>query len=103
MPRIAGRHFDDVFGPAFGNDLAAAIAALGAEIDDPIRRLDHFEIMLDHDDRIAVFDKLMQHFEKLRDVVEMQACRRLVENVKRAARRTARQLLRELDALRLAA
>ena len=45
----------------------------------------------------------MQHFEQLRDVVEVQARRRLVQDVERAAGRAARQLLGELHPLRLAA
>ena len=45
----------------------------------------------------------MQHFEQLCDVVEMQAGRRLVENVKRAASRAARQFLGQFHALRFTA
>jgi hypothetical protein len=45
----------------------------------------------------------VQHFQQLGDVVEVQARGRLVENVERAAGGALRQLLRELDALRLAA
>src|SRR3979490_2927220 len=45
-------------------DLAAAGAAVGSEIDDPVGGLDHFEIVLDHDDGIALLDQLVQHFEQ---------------------------------------
>jgi hypothetical protein len=63
---------------------AAAVAAFGAEVDDPVGGLDDFEIVLDHDDRVALVDQLVQHFEQLGDVVEMQAGGRLVEDVERA-------------------
>ena len=33
--------------------VAAARAALGTEIDDPVRRLDHVEVVLDHEHRVA--------------------------------------------------
>jgi pSer/pThr/pTyr-binding forkhead associated (FHA) protein len=86
-----------------GDDLAAAVAAFGAEVDDPVGGLDDFEIVLDHHHRVAVVDQLVQHFQQLAHVVEMQAGGRLVEDVERAAGGAARQFLRQLDALRLAA
>jgi hypothetical protein len=53
--------------------------------------------------RVAVVDQLVQHFEQLRHVVEMQAGGRLVEDIERAAGGAARQFLGQLHALRLAA
>lgn len=100
---VAALRRDDIGGRASGDDLAAAIAALGSEIDDPIGRLDDLEIMLDDDDAIALIDEFVQHFEQFCDIVEMQARRRLVENVERAACGAACELLGELDALGLAA
>jgi hypothetical protein len=67
------------------DDFAAAVAAFGTEIDDPVGGLDDFEIVLDHDHRVALVDQFVQHFEQLGDVVEMQAGGRLVEDVERAA------------------
>ena len=57
--------------------------------------------MLDHDHRVALIDQPVQHGEELLDVVEVQAGRGLVEQVDRAAGGPPRQLLGELDALRL--
>ena len=37
--------------------LSARLARLGAEVDDPVGRLDHVEIVLDHDDRVAQVDQ----------------------------------------------
>jgi hypothetical protein len=59
--------------------------------------------VLDHDDRVALIDQLVQHFQQLGDIVEMQARGRFVEDVERAAGRAPGQLLGELDPLRLAA
>jgi hypothetical protein len=50
-----------------------------------------------------VLDQLVQHFQQLGDVVEVQAGGRFVEDVERAAGGALGQLLGELDALRLAA
>ena len=82
---------------------AAARAALRTEVDDPVGGLDHVEVVLDHDDRVAVVAQPVQHGEQQLDVVEVQAGRRLVEDVERAAGVALRQLERELHALRLAA
>ena len=103
LPGIARRVARDIFRRAGRNDLAAAVAAFGAEIDDPIGGLDHFEIVLDDNHGVAGLDQLVQHIKKLRHVVKMQARGGLVENVERAAGCAFRQLLGELDALRLAA
>ena len=83
----------DVLGRARGHDLAAAVAAFGAEVDDPVGGLDDLEIVLDHDHGVALVDQLVQHLQQLRDVVEVQAGRRLVEDVERAAGGALRQLL----------
>ena len=39
------------------DDFAAFVAAFRPEIDDPVGALDHLEVVLDHDDRIARFDQ----------------------------------------------
>ena len=36
----------------------------GPEVDDPVRRLDHVEIVLDDDDRVAGVDQFLQHREQ---------------------------------------
>ena len=71
----------DVLRRARDDDLAAARAALRAEIDDPVGRLDHVEVVLDHDHRVAVIDEPMEHLEQLLHVREMQPGRWLVEQV----------------------
>ena len=81
LGRVAARLPGDLLGRPFGNDLAAARAALGTEVDDPVGGLDHVEIVLDHDDRVAVVAQSMEHRQQHFDVVEMQARRGLVENV----------------------
>ncbi len=40
----------DRFGRAGADKIPAAIAAFRAQVDDPVRRLDDFEIVLDDDD-----------------------------------------------------
>src|SRR5690606_34405947 len=73
------------------------------QIENPIGGLDDLEIVLDHDDRIALIDEFVEHFEQLGDVVKVQAGRWLIQDVERLASRLARQFLGKLDTLRLAA
>src|SRR5690242_6252261 len=49
---------DDLLGRACRDDLAAGVAALGAEVDDPVGGLDHLEIVLDDDHGVALVDQL---------------------------------------------
>ncbi|MNT54744.1 hypothetical protein D3C72_1919270 [compost metagenome] len=55
--------------------------------------------MLDHDDRVALFDQLMQHFKKLCHVVEVQAGGWLIKNVECASGCAARQFLGKFHTL----
>ncbi len=59
--------------------------------------------MLDDEQRVSRVDKLAERGEKLRDVVEVQAGRRLVEYVEHTLAAERRQVRRDLDALRLPA
>ena len=90
-------------GRALGDDETAAGAALGAHVDDPVGGLDHVEVVLDDDDRVAHVDQAGEHVEQLADVVEVQTGGRLVQDVDRAAGGALLQLGGELDALGLAA
>src|ERR1041385_5141815 len=93
----------DLLGGALGDDLAAGVAAFGAEVDDPVGALDDVEVVLDDDDGVAGVDEALQDAEQVLDVVHVQARRRLVEDVERAPGAALGQLGGQLDALRLAA
>ena len=80
---------DDVLRAALRDDLAAAVAAFRADVDDPVGGLDDLEVVLDHHHGVALVDELVQHLQQLGHVVEMQAGGGLVEDVERAARRAA--------------
>ena len=86
---------------------AARLAALRTEVDDPVGRADHVEVVLDDDQRMPGVEQAAERAEQLRDVVEVQAGRRLVEQEQRRAFRLALgrfgEVTGELQALRLAA
>ncbi len=86
-----------------GDDLAAAGAPFGPQVDDPVGRFDHVQIVLDHQHRVAGVDEVVQHLQQHLDVGEVQAGRRLVEQVERLAGALLHQLAGQLDPLGLAA
>ena len=93
----------DLFGGAFGDDAAAALAAFGAEVDDPVGVADDVEVVLDDDDGVAEVGEAVQDFEELADVVEVEAGGGLVEEVEGAAGLALGELAGELHALGFAA
>src|SRR5262245_9230650 len=79
--RPGGRllHLPHVLRRADGDHLAARLAALGPEVDDPVGLLDHVEVVLDHEHGVPGVDEALQHLEQLLDVGEMEPGGRLVE------------------------
>ena len=74
----------DLLGRAGRDDAAAVFAAFRPEIDDPVGGLDHVEVVLDDEQAVARLEQLPERRQQLRDVVEVQAGRRLVEDVEQA-------------------
>ncbi len=68
-----------LFGRAAGDDLAAGFAAFGPEIDEPIRGADHVQVVLDDEHGVTRIDQAAERAQQLRDVIEVQAGRRFVE------------------------
>ena len=54
---VRRRRRGDVLRRALGDDAPAAGAALGAEVDDPVGRLDDLHVVLDHHHRVAALDQ----------------------------------------------
>ena len=79
---------------------AALIASLRPQIDDPIRALDHLDIMLNHNQALALVDKTMKHSEQSRDVVEVQAGGWFIKDKQRAGSVRFRKVPGQLEALR---
>src|SRR5947209_19030038 len=101
--RVRGGRPHDLFGRAGGDDVAAQVAAFGAEVNDVVGGFYHVEVVLDDEERAARFDQSAEGGEQLVDVVEVEARGRLVEDVERARAGALREIGGELDALRFAA
>src|SRR2546421_2590798 len=92
----------DEFGRALGDDAAAAFAAFGAEIDDPVGLFDDVEVVFDDENGVAEVNEALQDIEQFSYVIEVQAGCWLVENVERAARLALGEFAGQFDALGLA-
>ena len=100
---VATRVLDDRLGRPGGDQVAAADACLRTQVDDPVGRLDHVEVVLDHDHGIAEVGQAMEHVEELADIVEVEPGGRFVKDVQGFARIGPCELGGQLHALGLAA
>ena len=100
--RAGSGHF---VGHAFGDELAAGGACFGTHLQEPVAGLQHVQVMLDHDQRVAGFREAMQEADQTGDVLAVQARRRLVEQQQgaRLARVDLRKVTDELESLGFAA
>ena len=95
--------FGDGLGNAGSQHAAPPRSALGAHVDDPVGGLDHIEVVLDHQHRVAQVDQAVQHFEQFADVGEVQSGRRFIEQVDGLAGGPLAQFPRQLHPLRFSA
>ena len=79
--RCATLHTPRLLGRARGDDPSAQLAAFRAEVDEPVGRLDDFEIVLDHQHGVSRLDEPVQDLQQQLDVGEMQSGGRLVEQI----------------------
>ena len=74
MSRVAAGNVDDFFRRAFGHNFPTTRATFRAEVNDPIRRFDHIQIVLDDDehnlDVIKTADWIIDLGRKVARVVE---------------------------------
>ena len=83
----------DFFGRSHHHDLATAAAAFRTEIHQMVRGFDDIQIMLDHHNRIAIPHEPVEDLEQSTDIFKMHTGRRFIQNIKRLARGSSRQLL----------
>jgi hypothetical protein len=50
------------------DDAAAAVAAFGAEVEDPVGGLHHVEVVLDDHDGVALVGEFVEHLQELAGV-----------------------------------
>ena len=89
LPGVARFTLANFLRRALADERAAAAAALGAEVDHVIAGLDDVEVVLDNQHGVAAVGELAQHAHQTLAVGDVQAGRRLVEDIERPAGRCA--------------
>ena len=103
-PRMRRRHARHFLRRPLRHDPSADVAALRAEVNDPVGGFDHVQVVLDHDHGVTRVHQAVQADQQLFDVGGVQARGRLVEDVDVVlASLDLAQLMRQLDTLRLPA
>src|SRR5271154_2203294 len=76
-------HTGNLFGCALGNNASAVFARFRPQINEPIRRPNDIQIMLNYQYVMALIHKPLEHFEQDAHVLEVQAGCRLIEHEQR--------------------
>ena len=83
-PGVGPLHRRHLRGRARGHHLAAAVAALGPQVDDVVGALDDLGVVFDDHHRVALVDELLQGGEQPADIVEVETGGGLVEDEERS-------------------
>src|ERR1700757_5221218 len=97
--RVAGFDFGNVLRRTLGNDRPTINTALWPQVDDPIRRLNHLEVMLNDDQSVSLVPKLYEDVEQLADICKMKPGSRFIQDIHRASRRLLCELGRQFHPL----
>ena len=103
LPGIALGHLRHFLRGAGGYDISAAIAALGAKINDVVGGFDHVQIVLDNQHRVPRVHQFLQHLDELVHIRRVQAGGRLVQDIDGLSRGDSGQFRRQLHPLGFAA
>ena len=99
-PRDGGRIHRHRFGRSCEKDVAAHRAAAGTELDEPVARFQHLDVVLDEEDRVSGFHHRVEKRQDALDVAGVQTVRGLVHDENLAG---IAQIGGQFDALQLAA
>ena len=81
LPGITFRYRCHLFRSTGCHDLATGISSLRTDVYEVIGRLDHVEVVFDHDDGIAFLYEVVEHFDQFFGIVKMEPGCRLIEQV----------------------
>ena len=70
---MAGFDFGDVGGGALAYNCATSVSAFGAQVNQPVGAFYQLNVVLNHQNRVLLFNKAGQNWNKFFNVVKMQA------------------------------
>jgi hypothetical protein len=66
---------------AFRDNLPAGLAPFGSQVDHPIGRLHHVQVVLDYHHGVAKIDQPAENFQQLAHIVKVQSGRRFIQQI----------------------
>ena len=94
---------NDLLGSSCSQDSPTPLTSFRSEIDNMVGAFYDLHVMLDHDNGMALLDKLFEDPKQPLDIMEMKTGSRLIEDKKRACLFCFSHMGGELEPLRLAA
>ncbi len=89
----------DFFGSSFDQELSTSITTFWSEIDDPVSRLDHVELVFNDENSVPFICESMKDFEELFNVREVESCCGFIEDIEGAPCGATAELFGEFDTL----
>ena len=80
--RVTGGMLGNLFWGARDHDLSSLVSPFWAKVNDPIGTADHIEVVLDHQDRVALIHQPLHHIHQLVHIKEAEAGGGLVDQIK---------------------
>ena len=80
--RVTGGMFSNLFWGARHHDLPSLVSPFWTEVHDPVGTADHIEVVLNHQDRVALVDESLHHIHQLVHIKEAEAGGGLVDQIK---------------------
>ena len=70
--RVTGGMLSHLFWGATRHDLSSLVSPFWAKIHDPVGTTDQIEVVLDHQDRVALVHQSLHHIHQLMDAMRSQ-------------------------------
>ena len=88
-----------MLGGTLRNNSTAAVPSFRPQINDPVCAFDDIQVMLNNDNGIAFIDKPLQNRQQLIDIIEMESCSRLIQDIYSTSVRPLLQFCSKLHTL----
>ena len=92
--------FSHHFRCALDDNVAALFSTLRPKVNDPVSALDYFEVVLNHDNGVALFNKGIEYLQQPFNILKVQPSSRLVKHVNAGSSGTLGEFFGKLDTLR---
>ena len=92
--------FSHHFRCALDDNPAALFSTLRTKVNDPVSALDYFEVVLNHDNGVALFNEGMEYLQQPFYILEVQPGSRLVKHVNTGSSGALGEFFGKFNALR---